>query len=177
MADDSPRIIKQDVVLEECQHPYICSECMWLGFIEDDGEMRSCCAKLRMWLDGFQIVPCTDKDGWWEPFVGWEEKPMKYRKKPVVIEAYQWQGDFVVNGVNEAPIWLQNAQEQGVVYFKDQGELYIHTLEGEHHASVGDYIIQGVDGELYPCKPDIFEKTYEKVEEPEEVEYVDYVDI
>ena len=42
-------------------------------------------------------------------------------------------------------------------------ELFIKTLEGVHHASVGDYIIQGVNGELYPCKPDIFEKTYDKV--------------
>ena len=42
-------------------------------------------------------------------------------------------------------------------------ELYIKTLEGEHHASVGDYIIQGVQGEIYPCKPDIFEATYEEM--------------
>jgi hypothetical protein len=40
--------------------------------------------------------------------------------------------------------------------------LYVKTLEGTHHARVGDYIIQGVNGEIYPCKPDIFEKTYEK---------------
>ena len=44
-------------------------------------------------------------------------------------------------------------------------ELYIETLEGTHHVSVGDYIIQGLHGELYPCKPDIFEKTYEEVKE------------
>lgn len=44
-------------------------------------------------------------------------------------------------------------------------ELYISTLEGVHHVSVGDYVIRGVNGELYPCKPDIFMKTYEEVSE------------
>lgn len=63
-------------------------------------------------------------------------KIKKYRKKPVVIEAYQT--DKV---------------------------LTIHTLEGDMIASKGDYIITGVDGEQYPCKPDIFEKTYEPVED------------
>lgn len=60
---------------------------------------------------------------------------MKYRKKPVVIEAYQ-----------------------------TDEEIIIHTLEGDMKASVGDYIITGVNGEQYPCKPDIFEKTYEPAE-------------
>lgn len=59
----------------------------------------------------------------------------KFRKKPIVIEAYQ-----------------------------TDREMVIHTLEGDHHASVGDWIITGVNGEQYPCKPDIFNKTYELVE-------------
>ena len=59
---------------------------------------------------------------------------MKYRKKPVIIEAYQ-----------------------------TDKEMIIHTLEGDMKASVGDYIITGVNGEQYPCKPDIFNKTYEAV--------------
>ena len=59
---------------------------------------------------------------------------MKYRKKPVVVEAY-----------------------------KTNKEIVIHTLEGDMKASIGDYIITGVNGEKYPCKPDIFEKTYEAV--------------
>ena len=61
---------------------------------------------------------------------------MKYRKKPIIVEAYQ-----------------------------TDVELDIETLEGVMHASVGDYIITGVNGEKYPCKPDIFEKTYELVKE------------
>lgn len=50
------------------------------------------------------------------------------------------------------------------MYYQGPGELYIKTLEGDHHASVGDYIIRGVAGEFYPCKPDIFARTYEAVE-------------
>lgn len=66
-----------------------------------------------------------------------EQKIKKYRKKPIVIEAYQ-----------------------------TDKEMIIHTLEGDMKASVGDYIITGLRGEKYPCKPDIFEKSYELVEDP-----------
>lgn len=48
--------------------------------------------------------------------------------------------------------------------YQTDNEMIIHTLEGDHHASVGDYIITGVKGEQYPCKPDIFEATYEEIE-------------
>lgn len=89
----------------------------------------------------------------------------KYRKKPVEIEAFQYDGDFMnKDGDYYVPEWAVNAKLEGVLYFKD-GELYIKTLEGVHHARVGDYIIKGVKGEIYPCKPEIFEMTYEAVEE------------
>jgi len=93
---------------------------------------------------------------------------MRYRKKPVVIEAFQYDGDFTYSDGTpyEAPEWIFKALEDETMYFKDAGELYIKTLEGELHASVNDYIIQGIDGELYPCKPDIFAKTYEPAEWP-----------
>lgn len=85
----------------------------------------------------------------------------KYRKKPVEIEAFQYDGDFMnKDGYYYVPDWAVCANAEGVLYFED-GELFIKTLEGIHHASVGDYIIRGVKGELYPCKPDIFEMTYE----------------
>lgn len=96
---------------------------------------------------------------------------MRYRKKPVEIEAFQYDGDLM-NSKGEwyVPDWAVEAFENGVMYYKypvspllPPNELYIKTLEGEHHASVNDYIIQGVKGELYPCKPDIFEATYEVV--------------
>ncbi len=93
---------------------------------------------------------------------------MKYRKKPVVIEAFQYDGDLKgPDGQYYVPNWAVKAYEDGTMYYGEldgqPGELFIKTLEGVHRASVGDYIIQGVNGELYPCKPDIFEKTYEVV--------------
>lgn len=93
---------------------------------------------------------------------------MKYRKKPIVIEAFMYDGDLKeCNGNYYVPDWAVKALEDGIMFFGSLDsesppcELYINTLEGLHHAGVGDYIIQGVNGELYPCKPDIFEKTYE----------------
>lgn len=86
---------------------------------------------------------------------------MKATKKPVTIEFFIYDGDLKnSDGMFYVPEWAQKAYEDGTIFFKDQGEMYIKTLEGDHHASVGDIIIRGVNGELYPCKPDIFEKTY-----------------
>jgi len=79
----------------------------------------------------------------------------KFRKKPVVIEAVQWKvsnesyNEILAMGCPTIP------GEAGTETFK------IPTLEGDMLASKGDYIIKGVNGEFYPCKPDIFEKTYE----------------
>ena len=78
---------------------------------------------------------------------------MKYRKKPVVIEAVQWTGENLKE-VLDFMKW-RNASHD------DVGGLVIHTLEGTHSARVGDWIIKGVQGEFYPCKPDIFEQTYD----------------
>lgn len=95
----------------------------------------------------------------------------KYRKKPVVIEAFKYDGDLMyIDGNYYVPDWAKSAHESGTMFFysldsnSSPCELFIKTLEGVHRASVGDYIIQGVNGELYPCKPDIFEKTYESIE-------------
>lgn len=98
-------------------------------------------------------------------------RKIKYRKKPIVIEAFQYDGDLMGRDrIYYVPKWAVKAFENEVMYFGSLNEneppceLFIKTLEGVHHASVGDYIIQGVNGELYPCKSDIFEKTYEVVE-------------
>lgn len=90
---------------------------------------------------------------------------MKYRKKPVVIEAFQLKENFMKIGenCNGVPDWAINAYDDGIIYFDEKDKCFIKTLEGVHHASVGDYIIRGVGGELYPCKPEIFAKTYEEV--------------
>ena len=82
---------------------------------------------------------------------------MKYRKKPVVIDAVQWEGK------------MQDVIDCHGVQFPTYGQpfegaLRIKTLEGDHACELGDWIIKGVKGEFYPCKPDIFDMTYELVE-------------
>ena len=79
---------------------------------------------------------------------------MKYRKKPVVIEAVQY-GPYSAPSI-ELMMFLEGS---GATLTEDG--IIIPTLEGDHLARVGDYIIRGVQGELYPCKPDIFEQTYD----------------
>lgn len=80
---------------------------------------------------------------------------MKYRKKPVVVEAVQWNG----NNYKEVIDFAENK-----IWFDALGNIWIATLEGDMVAKKGDYIIKGVQGEFYPCKPDIFEETYEELE-------------
>ena len=90
----------------------------------------------------------------------------KFRKKPVVIEAEQYRvgmedgvvpfGESVFLDVNLSAIWAKTGENPG-------GVPYIKTLEGEMFISPGDWIITGVKGEKYPCKPDIFEETYDAV--------------
>lgn len=91
---------------------------------------------------------------------------MKYRKKPVVIEAVQWNGKnlaeiLLFTGIHpSADHWTHERFEEVV---KKDG-LKIFTLEGKMSANINDWIIKGVKGEFYPCKPDIFDATYEKVD-------------
>ena len=90
---------------------------------------------------------------------------MKYRKKPVVIEAVQFNGFNTENGqviVSDRPEWLTEAFGKEILFFDKPGTLTIQTLEGSMIASPGDYIIRGVQGEFYPCRNDIFLSTYEK---------------
>lgn len=86
----------------------------------------------------------------------------KFRKKPVVIEAVQWTGHSVndVDGMLSFDDWM--VANQGDRQARYVGAtVVIPTLEGEMTATIGDWIIKGVKGEIYPCKPDIFEATYE----------------
>jgi hypothetical protein len=91
---------------------------------------------------------------------------MKYQKKPVVIEAIQWDGENtleVMNFMNAEVVLKNNIDIDKFEDYKEiakQNGLRIKTLEGEMKASVGDFIIKGVQSEFYPCKPDIFEQTY-----------------
>lgn len=83
---------------------------------------------------------------------------MKYRKKPIVIEAFQF-------GVDEQPEWPEKGGKVMIVASPNRICAYIDTLEGRMTAEIGDYIIQGIKGEVYPCKADIFLATYEVVDE------------
>lgn len=88
----------------------------------------------------------------------------KFRKKPVVIEAMQFKGLTVDNTISgEAELfdsWISERQGDRICRYKSQS-LIIPTLEGDHEAKPGDWIICGIQGELYPCKPDIFAETYD----------------
>lgn len=87
--------------------------------------------------------------------------PQKFRKKPVVIEAMQ----LTRENVTDVALWCGGrVYEEGKA--SDRTDVYlaldIPTLEGTMRGQVGDFVIRGVQGEFYPCKPDIFEQTYEE---------------
>lgn len=105
------------------------------------------------------------------------EKPViskRYRKKPVVVEAIRFSSyaaedirnvlEFMGQTVNSYYVTQEKFSDYCFMC-QQSGGVSIDTLEGEIKASIGDYIIRGVNGEYYPCKPDIFRKTYEPVEE------------
>ena len=90
----------------------------------------------------------------------------KYRKKPVVIEALEWKGGNLreiieFTGIHDS---VKDMPWDGYSNLVALSGLKIFTLEGKMNADVGDFIIKGIKGEFYPCKPDIFEATYERVE-------------
>ena len=84
---------------------------------------------------------------------------MKYRKKPVVIEAEQ----LTIENMSVLEAWC-GGSIKGTKLPINERIIHIQTLEGEMTANIGDFIIQGVKGEFYPCKPDIFQMTYELAE-------------
>lgn len=92
----------------------------------------------------------------------WRKMPY-YRKKPVIVEAFRWTGG---PDQTDDPEWIiEKIREQSVWFYTEERGTFmmINTLEGVMQANQGDYIIKGVNGEIYPCKPDIFEKTYDLV--------------
>ncbi len=95
----------------------------------------------------------------------------KYRKRPIIIEAVQWTGtnenyrqmlDFA--GLRIGP-WGGYEGSPYILTIHEEQKLLIKTLEGPLFASLGDWVIRGIQGEFYPCKPDIFKASYELVEE------------
>lgn len=91
----------------------------------------------------------------------------RYRKKPVVIEAWRWTGEVTeeLKGIVTKPPFVFSYKSKSLNCNEVVLELTVETLDGTMIISAGDYIIRGVNGEYYPCNPDIFEKTYEKVED------------
>jgi hypothetical protein len=89
---------------------------------------------------------------------------MKFRKKPVVIDAIQYDGDW-----KTVETIIKKFETNRPITWHPDGKNYmeIETLEGVMRANVGDWIIRGVRGEIYPCKPDIFADTYEAVDKEE----------
>ena len=93
---------------------------------------------------------------------------MKYRKKPIIVDAFKWTGD----PDERLPEWItkkinKDYDSFGDITFINRGttvKMAILTTRGTTHASLDDWIIHGIAGDIYPCKPDIFEATYEKVE-------------
>lgn len=95
---------------------------------------------------------------------------MKYRKKPVIIEAIIWNGTNlkeVMEFIGSEFMYDENSNyiTNKFIYYKPTKKLFINTLEGKMEVAKGDYIIKGIKGEFYSCKPDIFINTYEEVEE------------
>nr|WP_321303380.1 hypothetical protein [uncultured Trichococcus sp.] len=86
---------------------------------------------------------------------------MKFRKKPVIINAIKWTG----GNAREIAAFCEGEAEFPNYGLREPLILEIKTLEGIMSAQIGDWIIEGVNGEFYPCKPDIFEKIYEEVTE------------
>jgi hypothetical protein len=99
-----------------------------------------------------------------EDWLKWKNKNKMgiYRKKPVEIEAIQWVSD------NIEQVYEMLGDTLIINTDEDEVKHFINTLEGKMELSWGDYIIRGVKGEFYPCKPDIFELTYEMVEKTNE---------
>ena len=97
---------------------------------------------------------------------------MKYRKKPVVIEAFQFyvdnMPDWFMDAVSNDEVILYNCDHKR--YTIDEVYCRIHTLEGWHWCNGGDYVIKGIKGELYPCKADVFNQTYEEVKQMTKIE-------
>lgn len=88
---------------------------------------------------------------------------MKYQKKPVVVDVWKLDSDTFIS---KTDIWIQQAyvKNHTLSYDYGNGEWNIRTLEGIMIAKDGDYLIKGVHGEIYSCKPDIFEETYVRVD-------------
>ena len=107
---------------------------------------------------------------------------MKYRKKPVVIDTVQWTGankremfDFLTDYQCTDQYMSAEGKNFYIDHWKVPGGLVIKTLEGEHLANIGDYIIRGVHGEFYPCKPDTYDVVIHCKSEDEQKKVIEHL--
>lgn len=101
---------------------------------------------------------------------------MRFRKKPIVIEAVKYAGNGNVEPRGAVPPWMHNAFADGTLRSTNGNDpLVVRTLEGDMTVAIGDWIIRGVKGEIYPCKPDIFSATYHPVEASDKIDLTDAV--
>ena len=103
-----------------------------------------------MYEDRFKKSPCS-------------RSLMEYRKKPVVIDAFHMEGEYDKSDGFAAYQWIDSFLGEIPTVMIQDNNITIATLEGTMRADYGDWIIRGVNGEFYPCKPDIFEQTYAKL--------------
>lgn len=97
---------------------------------------------------------------------------MRCRKKPIVVDSWQWNNDkkyydddeALENVLHDAPRWITDAVDLDIIIFYfDRNLLKVKTLEGDHHGRANDYIMRGVQGELYICREDIYKATYDEL--------------
>lgn len=101
---------------------------------------------------------------------------MRFRKKPIVIEAVKYAGNGNVEPRGDVPSWMHNAFADGTLRSTNGNDpLVVRTLEGDMMVAIGDWIICGVKGEIYPCKPDIFSASYDPVEASDKIDLADAV--
>lgn len=89
---------------------------------------------------------------------------MRYRNKAIEIEAFQYDGDLMNSkGEYYVPDWAVKSYEKNILFYGTDGELFVKSLGEIYYIAMGDYVIRGIEGELYPCNPKIFERTYEPI--------------
>lgn len=92
----------------------------------------------------------------------------KYVKKPIPVDVWKITSEYSEYYHGNIPDWVQEAFKDNTIYLSISGKLVVSTLEGSICGNIGDYLIKGVQGELYPCRKDIFEETYEEYDERQE---------
>lgn len=94
---------------------------------------------------------------------------MKFRAKPVEVEAFQYDGDLMNSNGYYVPQWAVDAFERGILYYGELGdipaELFVETPDGAAHVALDDYVVQDSEGNLYPCKAELFEKLFDYAED------------